>query len=420
METHAVPIAMPDGPRMQLAITRDITQRRKSEAAIRDSESLFRRLYSDLQRADRQKDEFLAVLAHELRNPLAPIRTALELVRMAGTEGAKRERACDVMDRQLRQLVRLVDDLLDVSRITRGRIALQKEPLELSIAIQHAIETSRPTIEAAGHEFTVTYPSEAIYVEADSTRLSQVFANLLNNAAKYTPRGGHITLAAERRGSTAVVSVRDTGVGIPPNMLGQIFDMFTQVDRSLEKTHGGLGIGLTLVKRLVEMHGGAVEARSEGAGTGSEFVVLLPTYRIAARDPLEGEATRPGWTASSRRILVVDDNQDAAECLAELLRIKGHDVRTAHDGLAAVDAAQVFRPAVVLMDLGMPGLNGYDAASRIRESHGGSVLLIAVTGWGQEDDRRRSREAGFSHHLIKPVDPDALDALLGEVSPHSV
>lgn len=367
------------------------------------------RLYSDLQQADRQKDEFLAVLAHELRNPLAPIRTALQLLRVAPDDRERRDRAMEVMERQLQQMVRLVDDLLDVSRITRGRIELQTQPIDLHVILQRAIETSRPLIEAAGHAFTVNYPPAPVTIDGDLTRLAQVFSNLLNNAAKYTPRGGRITLDADAHGDRAVVRVRDTGVGIPPGMLSGVFEMFTQVDRSLEKTQGGLGIGLTLVKRLVEMHGGTVDATSAGPGLGSEFIVSLPRLQSAGA---AGGPSAPALSVPARRILVVDDNRDAADTLAEMLRLAGHDVRTAYDGLGAMAAAEEFTPDAVLLDLGMPRLSGYDAATRLRQRFGPALLLIATTGWGQDEHRRRSAEAGFDHHLVKPIEPAALDALL--------
>jgi CheY-like chemotaxis protein len=382
----------------------DIDDGKRSEAALRQ--------------ADRQKDEFLAVLAHELRNPLAPIRTGLQLVKIAGDDAARRERACTVMDRQLMQLVRLVDDLLDMSRITNGKIELHRQRVELASVIHAAMETSRPGIESSGHELTVTFPAEPIVIDGDATRLAQVFANLLNNAAKYTPRGGHISLTGERRGGVALVRVTDNGIGIPADMLSRVFEMFTQVDRSLEKTHGGLGIGLTLVRRLVGLHGGSVEARSGGPGAGSEFIVSLP---VAAAAVADGDAwasapAPPPAPLSLRRILVVDDNQDAAESLAEMLRLRGHHVRTAHDGVAAVEAAAAFLPDIVLLDLGMPRLNGYEAAPRIRERLGRGARLVALTGWGQPDDRRRAREAGFDHHLVKPVDAAELEAVVGELT----
>jgi CheY-like chemotaxis protein len=281
--------------------------------------------------------------------------------------------------------------------------------------VHSAVETARPLIEQASHALTVNVPPEPIYVDADTTRLAQVFANLLNNAAKFTERGGHIELTVERQGSDAVVRVRDDGAGIPAPMLAKVFDMFMQVDRTLEKSQGGLGIGLTLVKRLVEMHGGGIEARSDGPGTGCEFVVRLPVALsvVGERPPEDGEAARP---AARRRILVVDDNKDAAASLAMMLKIMGNEARTAHDGLEALDVAAAFRPDVVLLDIGMPRLNGYDAARRIRQQAWGQGLaLIALTGWGQEDDKRQSHEAGFDHHLTKPVDPAALEKLLASL-----
>jgi PAS domain S-box-containing protein len=372
------------------------------------------RLYDGLREADRRKDEFLATLAHELRNPLAPISNALQIMRLAGTSGPIMEQARTMMERQLTQMVRLVDDLLDVSRITRGKLELRKERVELAAVVASAVETSRPLIEASGHELTVTLPPEPIPLDADLTRLAQVFSNLLNNAAKYTEPGGHIWLTAERHGGEVVAKVRETGLGIPADMLPKVFEMFTQVDRSLARSQGGLGIGLTLVKRLVEMHGGSVEARSDGLGKGSEFTVRLPVAVAAAphqpRPPkVEGKKT----AASARWVLVVDDNKDSADSLSMMVKIKGMEVRTAYDGLEAVQMAAAFNPDLVLLDIGMPKLNGYEAARRIREQPWSKdMVLVAVTGWGQEEDRRRSQEAGFNAHMVKPVDPVALERLL--------
>ncbi|HJT77645.1 MAG TPA: ATP-binding protein, partial [Gemmataceae bacterium] len=369
------------------------------------------RLVRELREADRRKDEFLATLAHELRNPLAPIRNALHVLRLAGNSAGALEQARGMMERQVAQMVRLIDDLLDVSRISRGRLELRKERAELADVVHAAVETARPLIEAAGHALTVDLPAGPVPLEADPTRLAQVVANLLNNAAKYTDPGGRIALAAERQGGEAVVRVRDTGIGIPADQLPHIFEMFVQVDRSLERSQGGLGIGLTLVRRLTEMHGGSVESRSEGTGHGSEFVVRLPAVLVApSRDKEASEERAP---SSRRRILVVDDNRDSAISLGMMLQLMGNEVRTAHDGLEAVRAAEVFRPDVVLLDIGLPKLNGYEAARRIRdEAWGRDMVLIAVTGWGQEDDKRRSKEAGFNFHLVKPVEPAALEKLL--------
>jgi signal transduction histidine kinase/CheY-like chemotaxis protein len=375
-----------------------VLQHKRSEAAF--------------QEIDRRKDEFLAILAHELRNPLAPLRNALRILRLGGNDAQTLEQTRDIMERQLQQMVRLIDDLMDISRVTRGKVELRKERLDLGTMIQAALETSRPLIEEAGHELKVTYPSEPVFLHADPTRLAQVFANLLNNAAKYTPRGGHIWLTGERQENTVLIKVRDTGVGIPADMLHRVFETFTQVDRSLDRLQGGLGIGLALVRSLVELHGGSVEARSEGPGQGSELIVRLPvdpaTRKVQAAGG-DGEQVLTG----RRRILVVDDNRDSADSLAMLLTLQGNEVRTAYDGLEAVAAAAVFEPDVILSDIGMPGLDGYEAAQRIREqSHDKRVVLIAMTGWGQEEDKRRSMEAGFDFHLVKPVDLAILERLL--------
>lgn len=370
------------------------------------------RLIAKLQEADRRKDEFLATLAHELRNPLAPLRNGLQVMKLAKDDARVVEDSRQMMERQLGQMVRLIDDLLDLSRISRGRVELRKERVELAKAIHQAVESSRPTVELAGHELTVTLPAAPIHVEADLTRLSQVFANLLNNAAKYTERGGRISLAVERQGSDAVICVKDNGVGIPAHMLSRVFDMFTQVDQSLEKSQGGLGIGLSLVKWLVEMHGGNVEARSEGRGRGSEFIVRLPIVLTATNDQPILRSERVA-ASPSRRILVVDDNRDAAMSLALMLKIMGNEIRTAHDGLEALEVTNEFVPDLVMLDIGMPKLNGYDTARRMRElPWGKSATLVALTGWGQDEDKRKSMEAGFDFHMVKPVELGALNQLL--------
>jgi PAS domain S-box-containing protein len=384
-----------------ISICTDITERKISEEMRKE--------------ADRRKDEFLATLAHELRNPLAPIRSAVELLREKAPAVPELMWVQDVISRQLQQLSRLVDDLLDVSRITRGKIELRKERVALSTVVEHALETSWPLVHASRHTLRVRLPPEPLWLDADPTRLAQVLSNLLNNAAKYTPPGGSIVLTAEPAGDDVVLTIQDNGAGIPPEMLSRIFDMFTQVDTSLERAQGGLGIGLTIVKRLVEMHGGAIAARSEGLGRGSEFAIRLPFVEAPERrddaTPL-GEHATPR-SAPSCRVLIADDNHDAADTLAMLLEMNGNDVRTAYDGQDALRAAEEHRPDVILLDIGMPGMNGYDVARRLRERHETrGAVLVAMTGWGQEKDRRRSREAGFDHHLVKPVDLDALDALL--------
>jgi PAS domain S-box-containing protein len=369
-------------------------------------------LLAELRESDKRKDEFLAVLAHELRNPLAPVSLAVHILRAKGGVIPELQRATDVIERQVRQMVRLVDDLLDVSRITRGKVALRKEQVELAAVIGNAIEGSRPLIEGAGHNLTVSLLPQPIFLDADPTRLAQVLLNLLNNAAKYMHRGGHIWLSTELDGDQVAIRIRDAGIGISPEMLSRIFDMFTQADSSLERSHGGLGIGLTLSQQLVEMHGGTIEAFSEGSGKGSEFVIRLPVAAEAAATARPERKDPEIPTSTRRRILLVDDNEDALETLEELLIDLGHDLRTASDGLEAVQAAAEHQPEVVVLDIGLPNLNGYEAASRIRKELGREVLLIALTGWGQEEDRRRAKEAGFDHHLTKPLDLDQLKRLL--------
>ncbi|HEX3656053.1 MAG TPA: ATP-binding protein [Pirellulales bacterium] len=371
------------------------------------------RLCLALQDADRRKDEFLATLAHELRNPIAPVRNAVQVLWLKGPAVPELDWARGVIDRQMQQMTRLIDDLLDISRISRNQLEIRKERVKLETVIQGAVEMSRPLIEQHGHELTIALPSEPLVLEADLTRLAQVFSNLLNNAAKYTEPGGRIRLAATRQGSDAVVTVTDTGAGIAAEMLPRIFQMYTQVDRTLERSEGGLGIGLALVKRLTEMHGGSVEASSDGPGQGSEFVVRLPLHLATSMPHGGGAVAKMPVPTSSFRILVVDDNRDAADALGMMLRLLGNQPRMAYDGLEAVKVAGEFQPDVVLLDIGLPKLNGYEAAERIRaQPWGKRIVLIALTGWSQDDDKRRSREAGFDHHMVKPAEPAALMQLL--------
>jgi PAS domain S-box-containing protein len=381
-------------------ITRDLTDRRRVDA---------------LEESGRQINEFLAMLAHELRNPLAPIRNAVTLMREGGLNDAMMEWSRSVIDRQVTHLTRLVDDLLDVSRITSGKITLRQEPVELHSVVDNAVDACRPLIEARRQTLEIVLPAEPLRVEGDVTRLSQVVLNLLNNAVKYTPEGGNIRLAVEVEGGQAVVRVADTGIGIPADLLPKIFDLFTQGDRSLDRSEGGLGIGLTLVRRLVELHGGAVGAHSEGSGRGSELVIRLPLLD-AAQEPAGGPPMEPLHPAVAHRVLVVDDNLDAAESMAALLAVWGHEVRSAHDGPSALAVAAEWRPDTVLLDIGLPRMSGYEVAERLRQLPGlGQVALIAVTGYGQEEDRRLSRDRGFDHHLVKPVEPEKLKRLIAAV-----
>jgi PAS domain S-box-containing protein len=398
------------GEQIGLAIVgQDITERRQSEQELRQ-------LAADLSEGDRRKDEFLATLAHELRNPLAPIRNGLEIMKLNAYDD-RTERVRAIMERQVVQMVRLVDDLLDMSRISRGRIDLRRERVELSSIIEQAIETSRPLIDAAQHELTVRQPPQPIYLNADSVRIAQVISNLLTNASKYSEPNGHIWLTAEQQGSEVVVSVRDTGIGLSSEMLPQIFDLFTQADGSAVRSQGGLGIGLTLVKRLVEMHGGSVSAYSEGPNQGSEFTVRLPLL-IDSPTSLASQTEMSEPTPTKiRRILIVDDNEDAAWSLELLFEATGDETRRAADGLAALAEAEAFQPDIVLLDIGLPKLNGYEVARKIREQPWGKeMILVALTGWGQEEDRRRSSKAGFNAHMVKPIEHAALTQLLAELS----
>jgi PAS domain S-box-containing protein len=387
-------------------VSQDVTARKGLEDDLRV-------LAADLSETDRRKNEFLATLAHELRNPLAPMSNMLEVLKRSNGDGEILTRAHETIERQLGQMVRLVDDLLDLNRITHDRLELRRGEVELSAVIQQAVEVSRPLVDAAGHHLIVDVPAEPIYLNADGARLSQVFGNLLNNSCKYTTPAGTISLSAERMDGEVVVTVKDNGAGIPPNKLDRIFDMFMQVDGASERSQGGLGIGLTLVKRFTQMHGGSILARSDGEGQGSEFEVRLPILNkgTVVSEPVTAVASR---APTSRRILIVDDNRDSADSLAMLLEITGNTTYMAHDGMEAVEAIEKHRPDVVLLDIGLPKLNGHEVCRRVREQPWGKdIVVIALTGWGQEDDRRRSAEAGFNGHLVKPVDYEKLLDLLG-------
>ncbi len=402
--------------------TEDIHEQKVAQEALKES--------------DRRKDEFLATLAHELRNPLAPIRSGLEIIRRVGEDKAKLEETLDIIERQTNQIVHLVDDLLDISRITQGKIKLRKERIELKTAIKIALETSHGLINEAANELTVSLPDKPIFIEADLTRIAQIFLNILNNAAKYSDPGGRISLTASVAKNEAVIRIKDTGLGIPPEMLSKIFDMFGQIETPDEQGRGGLGIGLSVVKKLVDMHGGRVEAFSEGSGKGSEFVVHLPlaaeqSESLPAQQPSKTDILQtaqmkmPGngndihsqSVAKQQRILVVDDNTDAAEMLETLLSFEGHKLRTAFDGETGIQVAAEFHPHICLLDIGLPEMNGYELAVRLRELLP-QALLISVSGWGREEDRRRSREAGFDFHLVKPVEFDELLKLIQQKTTH--
>jgi PAS domain S-box-containing protein len=385
-------------------VARDISERKQMDAALRE--------------ADRRKDDFLATLAHELRNPLAPIRHSLEILLRSEGDPKLFRHATEILGRQLSHMVRLVDDLLDISRITRDKLQLRKLRVELAPIIQHAVEASRPLAEREQQTIEVSLPAEPIYLEGDPVRLTQVFSNLFDNACQYTEPGGHIWLTAGREGDGVVLVVRDSGIGMSADQLDGIFEMFAQVEDDKERPRKGLGIGLTLVRRLVQMHGGTVIARSEGRGLGSEFEVRLPVLDVPPEVP--EPKVREAVETNTRRILVVDDNRDSADSIATLLELSGHRTFMAHDGLAAVEAADRFRPDVVLLDVGLPEINGLEACKRIR-SHawGKSMVIVALTGWGQESDRQNTREAGFDAHLVKPVDYGDLLQLLSALMPLS-
>src|SRR5215831_13962004 len=390
-------------------VARDVSDRKLAEQRLQQSEEALRL-------ADRRKDEFMALLAHELRNPLAPIRYALAASRKPGRTPAQLRQAGEIIERQVTHMSRLLDDLLDVSRIRRGTLGLKKTQTELTSIIGAAIEAARPILDAKRHALALDLPREAVRLEADAVRLAQVFSNLLINAAKYTDPGGHIDLRAAHENDTVVVSVRDNGIGITSDMMPHIFAMFAQGSNALARSEGGLGVGLSLVRGLVTLHGGTVEARSAGAHQGSEFVVRLPMSEPA----VTGSQVKPmsqSWNRSALKILTVDDNRDAAETCAILLELSGHEVKTARTAHQALEIAKSFQPQVYLLDIGLPDLTGYELAAHIRSTPWGrDAVLVAVTGWGQEEDRRRALEAGFDHHLTKPITADQLDATLNSIA----
>jgi signal transduction histidine kinase len=396
-------------------LTREL-ERRVAERTAELEASVLRQidLAEQLLEADRRKDEFLALLAHELRNPLAPVRNAASIMRMKGMQDPELIWCHDVIERQTKQLTRLVDDLLDVSRITRGKITLRLETIDLAVVASGAVETSHPVIDSMGHELNVVVPNHPLLVRGDPTRLTQVIANLLNNASKYQHEHGRIDLRVARDGDDAVIIVRDHGIGIAPEMLTRIFDLFTQAERAPERAQGGLGIGLSLVKQMVELHGGTVHAKSDGAGRGSEFVVRLPCLPDPMPETIKSAADPARSAERPRRILVVDDSVDAAESMAMLLRLRGHDVLVAHNGFDALQIAADSPPSVVLLDIGLPGMDGYEVCRRFRQSGLEGLRIIAMTGYGLEQDRQRAKEAGFDVHTVKPVAFSELVKLLAD------
>ena len=410
-DVYATRLGGPGSRRVALLFS-DITRRKESEATLR-------KLASDLAEADRRKTEFLATLAHELRNPLAPIRSGLSVMRLKGDSPASVARVREMMERQVGHMVHLIDDLLDIARISGGKLELKKERADLRAVLSSAVETSLPLIEHGQHELTVDLPETAVPVEADVTRIAQVVSNLLNNAAKYTPAGGHIALALRVEGAQAVISVQDNGIGIPPDQLSLVFEMFSQVGHHTERSQGGLGIGLSLVRRLVNMHGGEVSAHSAGPNAGSTFTVRLPLADGAQAGGGGSAAQKPdGAGPGGARILVVDDNVDAAVTLSMILEASGYTTQVAHDGARAVELAAAFHPQVAFLDIGMPGMDGYQTAHALRQLAGlEQPVLVALTGWGADSDRRKSSEAGFDHHLTKPVQLDVMQDLLARVLP---
>jgi signal transduction histidine kinase/CheY-like chemotaxis protein len=379
-----------------VSVVVDLTFRKLAEIGLRD--------------ADRRKDEFLATLSHELRSPLAPIRTAIEVMRLARGDQEVIEGARVTMERQIMHLVRITDDLLDVARITQNKMDLRRSRLDIRSVLTSAMETTRAHLEARDRHLSIELPERPLWVDGDMTRLAQAVSNLLANAIKFTERGGRVKLSASAEAGRARIAIEDSGVGIPPAMLARIFEMFTQLQNYRDRTQGGLGIGLTLARRLVELHGGSLEAFSDGLGRGSTFVIYLPLVESAAAQAAAGSPIEP--SSPVRRVLVAEDNADAAEMMRVMLGLNGHDVRVAADGAEAVAIAKTFRPHIAFIDIGMPRLDGYEVADRIRRMEGAPIVLVALTGWGQDEDKRRSREAGFDHHLTKPPEPDVVQRLI--------
>jgi PAS domain S-box-containing protein len=410
IDDTAAPIRAPGGrSRGVVLVFHDVGDRRRLERELYDRAEM-------LAENDRRKDEFLAMLAHELRNPISSISNA---VLVFGKEETEEDLlwAKGVVQRQVKHLARLIDDLLDVSRISRGKISLRKEALNLSPIVSAAVEAARPLMEERKHELSVSLVNEGLQLAADPVRLEQILVNLLTNAAKYTENGGKISLSARHIGSDIVIKVHDNGMGIPPDLLPRIFDLFAQGDRSIARSEGGLGIGLTLVQKLAEMHGGAITAASEGAGKGSVFTVRLPALQRTANTILKPKTTLPRFARQCSRVLVVDDNVDNVRGLARLLRLLGHDVQVAYDGMAAIEVARNHKPEIVLLDIGLPGMDGYQIVARLRmEECCKEALFIAISGYGQPEDLRRSEEAGFDHHLVKPLDYDALMTLFAPIT----
>jgi CheY-like chemotaxis protein len=395
-------------------VFRDATTQRAAQRTLVASEAASRE-------ADHRKDVFLATLSHELRNPLAPIRNAARLLESATLNSDELNRGRLIISRQVRHMASLLDDLLDVSRITRGVLTLKKQVVGLKGLFDAAVESSRPAIDAKGHTLEIEWPADPVNVEADPVRFTQIVTNLLTNSAKYTDPGGRIVVGSRRDGDAMVVYVRDNGIGLAPNSIISVFDMFSQVAPGKGNTEGGLGIGLALVKGLVELHGGRVEARSAGLGHGSEFLVYLPHAPADPGSDAERAEIKPSVPAArALRVLIADDNRDSADSLGMLLEMSGHEIHVAHDGPQALALAAEKRPDVALLDIGMPGMDGYEVAIRIRKAPwGADVTLIAITGWGQEDNRRLARNAGFDHHLTKPMDSAILDSILAGVKPHA-
>jgi PAS domain S-box-containing protein len=399
IDDSAAPIRVNGALSGVVLVFRDVSERRRADAILREE--------------DRRKDEFLAILSHELRNPIAPIGMAVDLMRKKGPGDPELRELWDIIERQTNQLARLLDDLLDVSRIVSGKIVLRPEQVSLGLAVSSAVEAVRPAVRARGHKLTVELPPEPVYVEGDLARLAQVFTNILHNAVRYTDPGGKISISIEREGSDALVRVRDSGIGLTVDQMSRIFQMFAQANRLTDGIQQGLGVGLALSRKLVELHRGRIEVKSGGVGRGSEFVVRLPvTIRVEPESPTALAAAGPTVASPGLRILIADDNADSVTTLSWSLEHSGHEVRTASDGIAAVQVAREFRPQLALLDIGMPRLNGYDAAREIRKMLGDEVTLVAVTGWGQEEDKRRAREAGFDRHVTKPIDIETLDRMV--------